>query len=325
MAEAFREAGYATFGLMNNSQVTAERGFHRGFDDYATPRLPDEELLEEAIAWLDEPPDRWFAWVHFISPHSPYDRRDEAAHLYEPYEGPFSETTTSDFHPTEPADMARVRALYDGEVFFADTLFGRLFAAIDEQVLDETLVLVTADHGEEFGEHGRYQHWSLHEEGLRVPLLIRYPGGNPRGRVERRVSQLDLWPTLASIVGIEPPEASDGVDLLDNKDQGRPIPAVAMTDTSYRGAGITAGDWRLIVDCLPERRAKLFDLASDPTESRDVAESEPLRTRELLAELRRIVGPRPCDALVAAIRGADPTAGLADETVEELRALGYID
>ena len=123
------------------------------------------------MEWLGENrQEKLFAWIHFISPHSPYDYRELAAHLYdESYEGDFLKTTGGKFDTDKPQDLQRIRDLYDGEVFYADALFGRLIAGLRERgLLDSSVIVVTSDHGEEFKEHGGFQHDRLTEEHVRI-------------------------------------------------------------------------------------------------------------------------------------------------------------
>lgn len=326
MAESFSAAGYTTAAMVNNVQLTEERGFDRGFQHFETFVAPDLRFFRSVDAWLEaHHGERFFAWVHFISPHSPYDWREESIHLYDPkYEGTFATSSGRRFSPESQADIARLRELYDGEIHFVDRLFGRLLERLEGYgLLDETVIAVTADHGDEFGERGRFQHWSLHDETIRVPLMIRTPGLESGGRSARPASTLDLWPTLAALAEVPGPPLSAGRDLRHDSGE-RNILSVAMTDKEYRGVAVTRGGWRLIHECMPERTLRLYDLNADPGEIRDLSAGEPDRTRRLVAELRGAFGSDPCRAVHLAIRGKDPAEDLAPETVEGLKALGYL-
>ncbi len=329
LAESFTGADYDTAAFLNNSQLTRERGFDSGFEHFEVfSAAPDRQVLEAATAWISEPrKQRFFAWVHFLSPHSPYDWRQGSTHLYDAdYEGPFVTTTGAKFAPEEAVDRARLRSLYDGEVYFADQLFAELMEVLRQQDLErDTLIVLTADHGEEFAERGRFQHWSLHDEAVRVPLLIKLPRSLAGGRSNLPVSNLDLWPTLASLVGVEPPPAAGGIDLRLQSGAERSVVSVAMTDSKYRGVSLTKGGWRLILNCHPELALQLYHLAADPGEKEDLVASESRRARQLLQELGAILEGDPCQVVQAAIRGVDPAAGLSEETLAGLKALGYLE
>lgn len=329
LAGAFQAAEYNTTAMINNSQVTKERNFNLGFENYQVfNAISDDELLERGIRWLIERQDnKFFFWLHFLSPHSPYDYRTMATDFYDPtYEGEFKTTTTASFDSENPQDAQRIRDLYDGEIFYADRIFGQLMDFLEQQgLLDTTLIIVTADHGEEFLERGGYQHRYLYEETVRIPLIVRHPQVAQGFRTDTLYSNVDLWPTLAGLTGIAPPEQTDGWNLLEAEGKERSLASVAMTDGRYRGINLIKEDEKLILSCIPDLELKLYDLAADPGEVQDLADTEGARVRNLLQMLRLISGTEdPCQAIEDALAGADPAQGLDAETIESLRALGYL-
>jgi arylsulfatase len=229
LASVFAAAGFETAFFANNVQLVAERGFDRGFGHYRIlvgeeagegggGIADDEQVLAEAQAWLRERTRTPFlAWVHFLSPHSPYSHRPMAEHFYRtPAEGRFAISTGHTFAVDSSAELERVVDLYDGQVFFGDHLFESLLDTVREAgLLDRTLIVLTSDHGEELMEHGGLQHRTVFEEVLRIPLIIRHPGVRRGRRSDAPVSNLDLLPTLAAIAGLEVPGPTDGVSLLD--------------------------------------------------------------------------------------------------------------
>ena len=329
LAESLSTAGYRTSALINNSQVTEERGFHQGFTDYEVfDAISDDEVLERGIRWLVEhQQERFFLWLHFLSPHSPYEYRARSGKFYDPaYKGQFQTTTGSRFETEDAAEAQRIRNLYDGEIYYADDLFGELLEFLEEQGLLETSILVlTADHGEEFKERGSFQHRYLHEETVRIPLIVAHPRASRSGRTETFYSNVDLWPTLAALVEAQPPETSDGWNLLQPSEAARAFASIAMTDQSYRGMNLRKGNDKLILTCVPEVRTELYDLAQDPGEINDLATTQEGHVRDLLQMLRLVTGAAdPCRAIEDALAGVEQTEGLAPETIESLRALGYI-
>ncbi|MHC4845367.1 MAG: sulfatase, partial [Planctomycetota bacterium] len=278
LAEALRRAGYATGAIIGNTVLRRElAGLDRGFDLWVqdlpqtqgvppddVPQRIADSLTDGALSALgldggpgDLGADRpWFLWLHYMDPHGLYDppsghrlfERDEPEYLPSPpdvarpahrqwvagYNVPDAAIT-----PDGAVDVAVVRDLYDGEIHFADAEIGRLLDRLaDAGRLDDTLVVVTSDHGESLGEHdywfehGRY----AYEPTTRVPLILRLPAGHAdadaRGARSGTVSLVDLAPTLLDLVGADPlPGASDDgqprgrarVDLL-RRDSARPHP-----------------------------------------------------------------------------------------------------
>ena len=327
IAAVFAKGGLRTFGLINNIQVVAERNFQQGFEQYDVVHLPDEEVLQQAMQRLEEHAKRrFFGWVHFISPHTPYEHRDMASHFYDPdYQGRFERTTKGEFELENDAELRRVRDLYDGEVFFADDLFAQLMAKLESLGLkDNTLVVVTADHGEEFMDHGQLQHNSQYEELIRIPLIIYHPGGSKGARTDAPYLNVDLLPTLASIAGIEYPDVADGIDLTRAYRQDRAVVSTGMTHRERRQMSINKGEDKLIVSCRPEYLEQLFALDKDPLEKQDQILDDPELAGVLFADLETTTLGDPCMAIAKAVSGEVPETGLTDEQLERLKSLGYI-
>ncbi len=327
LAQRFADAGYQTAAFLNNIQLTEERHFDTGFAVYEALNVAEEAVVEKSLAWLRENRGgKVFAWIHFISPHSPYDRREMASHLYdESYAGEFVDTTGHKFETDDPREIARIRELYDGEVLYADSLFDQLIAGLNELgFLDNSVIVVTADHGEEFKEHGGFQHDRLTEEHVRVPLIIRHPAVETALRTPVLVSNLDFFPTLLSLAGIEHDVLLDGRDLLHISQDPDWLVGVSMTGGKHRWLSKLKGRYKLIQTCMPETAQRLFDLVDDPGESRDLSQELPSVTRELYRDLGNVLGGEPCAVMRAAVRGVDPTVGLSAENIEILKSLGYL-
>jgi arylsulfatase A-like enzyme len=187
--------------------------------------------------------------------------------------------------------------------------------------------VLTADHGEEFREHGHFQHGQLYEEQLRIPLVIRHPSAARGVRSPVRARSIDLMPTLLAATG-HPVEdlPLDGVDLA-NRSAAEPSPVVSVITTGKRMISLVAGHEKLIVDCAPESgpvEVELYDLDSDPREQVDLSLRRPERVRALFADLREHLGGSPCrlaDRMGGAWQDQDD---LDLERLEALRALGYV-
>lgn len=332
LAELFASAGYSTAAFLNNVQLTPERGFDRGFETIRVERSAEDRRVEEAaLDWLERHRSgKIFVWIHFLNPHAPYDRREQSRHLYDPsYEGAYAETTGVRFETDDPREIERIRSLYDGEVFYADRMFGRILDRVEELgLLATSYVVLTADHGEEFKEKGHFQHGWLGEEHARVPLVIRPPGPpRPPARTAVPASNVDLLPTLTSLVGVDAPRDVDGRSLAGGVEEDRPLFSLSYTHREMRQLAMWRGRHKLVVECAPERDQRLYDLARDPAEAVRLESAEPdlaASMRRTLFESLELAG---CDdfRMPAGAGAGDPARGLSDRTVESLRALGYLD
>ncbi len=236
IAERFALAGYATAGFVGNPTLHEGNGFARGFGTFYTP-LPDPVsmnlhgggLTDRALPWLSahaEGAERpFFLYVHYIDPHDPYDSPElkNGVSAFDPdYHGKIGVDWIHGIYTgrlalSDPArDLVHIAALYDSEIHYADSQVGRLLAAIPPEVLANTLVVVTADHGEELFDHGGWKHGqTLYDEQIHVPLFFRWDGKIPAGkRLPGVVRLLDLAPTFAAAIGAKADPAWDGVDLL---------------------------------------------------------------------------------------------------------------
>jgi arylsulfatase A-like enzyme len=327
-------------------------GFGQGFDDFV--RLPRRRersafVTAEALAWLDA--RRWrgeaapfFLYLHTADPHAGYEPPPEfrarfAAHV--PRDGTgtryWLRRVDAGEIPVTAALLDHVGALYDAEVAANDASFGALVAGLRRRGLwDDTAVVVVSDHGEEFHEHGGWDHGkTLHTEVLDVPLLARFPG-LPRGRRVGALAQhIDVLPTLLAYLGLPLPRQVEGRNLLPllaaapgpAGADGKAADAADAEETaafSYldldgrRGAAVTSAGWRYLDLRAPAPARALYDRAADPAERASRLADRPVRAGYLRARLR---------ARELARRGAlGPEPAVIDEELRrDLRALGYLD
>jgi len=356
LAELLSAAGFSTAGFVSWVYVGSKYGFSQGFDTYLElvdraryepasggGAAPAAQVVDAAIAWLDTQPARpFFLFVHLFDPHMDYappppydtmfggdpqaaDGRYASLRRYIPYLGrPVPELPA--------AVRERVVSLYDGEIRYADAQVGRLLQAIDA-LGEQSLVVVLSDHGEELGEHGSLEGhgWTLFDEVLHVPLVLRLPRDAEAGTVvEAPVTLLDVGPTVLDVLGLPAEPAFEGRSLL-GLARGKSAPEgrllVAQTDRSGARLRAVRGErWKRIEvrDAgaaslgLPVRQGdSLFDLASDPGERRDVSASEPAIVRHLSAALAAAEAPREAPPPAQVV--------LSPEERERLRALGYAE
>lgn len=350
LAERLSERGFETGAVVSSFVLSARFGYGQGFgtydEDFSRADTPEtttiwegEEIVgrfygsaddttRRAVQWLrgrSRPERPFFLFVHYFDPHDPYVPPSG-------YRPPFEPTRK------EALKLNRTIFLYDTLLAFTDREIGRLLDALEEDgIADDTLVIVTGDHGEGLMAHGHMYHGvHVYEEAVRVPLILRWPGRIPAGRVvSTPFALVDLAPTILELVG-EP-----GAGVLAPRGiapllLGQPVdpPAEAEPIFLYRrhysgdeeaGDGpyavgemfaVREGRWKLI-EGPEEGTLELFDLERDPGERTNRAADEPERTARLrarIAEWRtRWSGP---DIAV-------PT--LSEDDRERLRAMGYVE
>jgi arylsulfatase A-like enzyme len=331
LARALRAAGYATTGYVKNALLSPGRGFEHGFGLYervggdSSAQHSARELVDAALRWAepmqdlraDDPERPYFLYLHFMDPHIDYqppkDWLTPAARAYAgPVDGSSSTLRDSIEGRTDPpdgADRLQWRELYASEVAYLDHEIGRLFAELAERGLysRDTLVVFTSDHGEQFDEHGSWEHGDLHIENVRIPLLLRAPDVAP-GVHDEAVSLVDVAPTVLRRVGLPPLPHEEGRALPQD------APRVIVTEYGDRRR-VSDGRWALIDDGALRRQ--LFDLAQDPGESRDVSADHPEEVLRLAAEY---AGHVMRDRLV--LEQAEPVETPAHD-MDAIREVGY--
>ncbi len=328
ISKVFADAGYTTVGFINNLQLDPKRHFDQGWDKFVVYKVAkDSEVLADTQTWIKENRDKkMLLWVHFLVPHSPYVKREGSEHFYkQDYAGKFPETTTGKFTLENQAEVERARNLYDGQVFFADTLFKQLKDTLEENgLMEKSIVFLTADHGEEFMDHGMVQHTSVHREVIRIPGILHHPK-NTRGiRSEIPASNVDLLPTFAALanIGFEP--------VLDGRNLNKPISpdrirvSQSMTGAHDRQIAVYQGQHKMITICMPGFSEMLYNVEKDPLETTDIILDHPAVATALSDHLALIMGGDPCNQMSAAANGSLPEAGLDEETIEKLKSLGYL-
>jgi len=357
--EALQDAGYTTGGIVSNVNLAESFGFAQGYDDYyylgpdylfgaqeSSSKLivyqlgrqialglfggdevrfndfyQDSEVVNDvAFDWLDEHDDeRFFLFVHYMDPHDPY------------FEHPYNGVGIARVSMPEPEpEMAeRLQTLYRGEIEYLDANFGKLLARLEAAgIYDDTVIVLTADHGEEFHEHGGFWHGlTLYDEQIHVPLLVKWArdmeGPRP-GAASGLARLIDVGPTLLGAAGLAPAETMQGVDLRTpfvgrlEKDQQ------VFSEEDHEGNvlwSLRTEDEKLIVANpnnprgLPERA--YFDVSADPLETDPYADPEAEARLEELAEFQRLA------AEGNAVQGEDVEMDLT--TCERLRAIGYVE
>jgi len=303
LPELVSAAGYETAGFTATPVLSSRVGFAHGFDHFGedfekfentTPaEYNAEELTDLVISWLDdrEGEKPFFAWAHYYDPHWPYTAHYGAAagtsiefeYLMELY-------VKQDVEAIKK-DIGRINEFYDQEIFYTDMHIGRLLHALETSGdFDDTLIIVTADHGEELFEHEYYYGHtrSLHDTVLNVPLVIRFPGGCYSGlRVDTVVWTPDVFSTILDLLGKPAPDDTQSVSLMPiimgEVSLSRPVFSMRQPANHYRrgkAAAVTSDNMKLI--SFERGEDLLFDHSNDPGERINLAADMPVDHRRLL-------------------------------------------
>lgn len=332
IAATLRSHGYATDALSANPHLHPAYGLPAGFANAMVEMQDGDELTRHLLRLLEERPfDPFFIFTFYMDTHAPWVDRPQYRDA-DRIEAPVRDVRRlgaasgrqerGETEPTEE-EVAKLRALYEENVRYVDAQIGALLAGLERMHLErETIVVVTADHGEAFGEHGDFFHgWNVYDELSHVPLIAAGPG-IPRGRrVETPISLAVLPDLLMHWAGITDVAVGMGADVEELLRDGQGGEMVLMT-TRFRGTSADAllrWPWKLI---LTPAGAELYRLDEDPGELHDRAAAERQRALRLRQWLERRI-------LADKARRAKPTApdigGRPDEThLEQLRALGYV-
>ncbi len=346
LAEILKAQGYQTAAVVSSFVLDAKFGYAQGFafydDDFplaqSTVRWNAWEghkvtggfdrradfTTKRAIQWIklyadaDKP---FFLFVHYFDPHKPYTPP-------EPFRSIFTEEESSD-------PLQRDIGLYDAEIAFTDYEIGNLLMAINQMKLeDTTVVIITSDHGEGLMQHGWMYHGvSVYEELVRVPLIFRWPGHIPKGRIfTAPVGLINLTPTILDLLGIDINERSfQGQTLapsLYGQDQLDPNHPVYLYRRHYKeqtrggiwvkgeGFGLRVGNWKYIL-CQEENKRELFDLAKDPQEMKNLYTVFPDKARALSSQLET------WKESVIVQDSVQPH--ISEDDLERLKSLGYVE
>ncbi|MFQ5718076.1 MAG: sulfatase [Acidobacteriota bacterium] len=307
-AERFGAAGWATGGFVSSWFVSHRYGFDRGFDRFddfeqtlnsnTKHKVDGARVIDEAVRWLRQhAAEPFFLFVHLYDVHFNYDPPSPHRELFDTgYDGPLPAYRKYSYyldHPL-PADvLAAEIGLYDGAIHYADAQIQRLHAVLAELGrADDTLIVLTADHGEEFFERGSWGHaHTLYEEQVHVPLILRGPGLSPR-RVSTQVRHVDVLPTLLDLAGLPVAPGLHGVSLRGLTGGPAPggtgrAPRPAFLETSRFGSNVIGlrRDGAKVIYDLKAGTLRLFDLVHDPGEQTDRAVTDVARLDAMEDEL----------------------------------------
>lgn len=361
VSEALQDHGYTTGGIVSNINLAQSFGFAQGYDEYhylgpdyligaeeSSSKLilyqiarsvilkwrgenqyfsdfyQDSEVVNErAIDWLDRNGrQRFYLFLHYMDPHDPY--------FVHPYDGSAVARVTGD---PDPSEAERLRELYRGEIEYLDDNFGKFLDKLRTLgVYDDTLIVLTSDHGEEFYEHGGWWHGlTLYDEQIRVPLLVKWAHGSGErasGSSHEVARLIDVAPTLLARAGAAIPEAMQGVDLALPYTARSEKDREVFSEEDHEGNvlwSLRTATMKLIEANADNHRGlptrELFDLTADPREQNNLAGEGFAAAAERLA--RHADLQRKAAEGSAVEGGGDVEMSLAE--CEQLRMLGYVE
>lgn len=341
IAEVLRRAGYRTAALVSSPLLRRAAHLDQGFQEYTAfpgetgtkPADPDQ-LAGTASGWIrKQSQEKYFLWLHFYDPHTPYE--PPAAYLQgmEPPPGMRRDLTVDEHlairlrkHDPSPAEREWIRQLYRAEVRWVDAAVGSLIADLKRSgQYEDTLIVLLSDHGDELWDHGLVGHGhTLYEELLRVPFLVKLPGPSRRGDVETPVSIASLAATILDLAGKPFPAGYPAARSLTPLLRGETVVPEPLLSTGLQRVeektALLFGGFKLIRG-ETRGRLELYDLARDPTETADLAASNPEKTAEGAKLLDGFQAESDRDRKSLGIRRE--RAPLDPEAEKRLRSLGY--
>ncbi len=344
IAEVFNNAGYITQAVSCQPWVSPETGYGQGFDSFeivsdSSDNLSDQITVERALEWINKKSGKkFFLFLNLMGPHTPYNPPPPYDTLY------FSEyknkskliSDLNNFYLQQnhgeyykllmdtkgenisKDELNQLMSLYDGKITYTDYQIGRLIDKLKAlNIYDNTMIVLTADHGEAFLEHGMFLHGrSLYNEELHVPLIMTYPNKLPKGRKVKDIVELvDILPTIASVTGIP----VSGIKM-------RGVSLYPMTDNSDRfvyseGSGrvkYRTDKWSLICDSS-DWICELYDLENDRSELNNIIESNHNIASEMKKGLFKVVDNKMYPSVSTVKARIIP-----EETEKTLKSLGYL-
>jgi tetratricopeptide (TPR) repeat protein len=320
LAESLKNKGYATGAFVAAFVLDSRWGLDQGFDYYydnfdltkyktvslSSVQRRGDEVLAEVYKWVEnQSQQKFFAWIHLYDPHTPYDPP-------EPYKTEY---------------RGRHFGLYDGEIAYVDQLMGEFRGFMEKKnLMDKTLIIFTADHGESLGEHKENAHgFFIYDSDIRVPLIIRFPEGKYAGHVvSNQVKSIDIMPTVLHLLDEEMPESVQGKSVLslileDEAQDERSAYSETYWPRYHYGwselKSLRKGRYKFIDAPQPE----LYDILEDPGEVNNLINKKASLSHEMKRDLLALIEEYAAEGI------EDVGPGKIDnDSLVKLQALGYI-
>ncbi len=350
LAELLKEYGYTTIGLASNLHLSEKFGFARGFDFFGClPFVPADSVNGIICRWGDEIKkyDKYFLWIHYIDPHYPYSSREPWINNYLSEESMLQFSNLSDMSPWDLAVLhnklkkdnqelskqmmtmlkKNILARYDSEINYVDSYIGELIQTFDQD--DNTIIIITSDHGEEFFEYDYVGHGNnLHHETTHIPLIIKLPSSYKKGIVEKNISLVDVMPTILHTLNITAPDQTLGQSYWEKKGVLHWFEKIFLSknpaeykfaelDNWHTLKSIVTPEWKYIYD-YKDNTEQLYNIKSDPMELNNLADKKAKQCNKLRKQLFKWVS----NSKKYPTTKISPK--LSPEEKEKLKELGYI-
>jgi arylsulfatase A-like enzyme len=333
MAEIFKKAGYTTFGVSSNGHISRGTGFGQGFDYFDIHWFMKSPASNLSVKkWLNpiRKASRYFLWIHYFDPHNPYAPRLPWYRAYIAQSNSYSKwlrevmPNPKEFIEELKTDANGLNVLkdrYDSEINYCDYYIKELFALL--QPGENTLVIITADHGEAFLEHGQLLHGdTLFEEEIRIPLIIKVPGKNKTAKtLPQVVSNRDILATLVDFTGMKPGVEIPGKSLMSLISGASTVaPEYICYELDWNGwaKGVRCDNWKLLLTGHGEKEMFLFDIQVDPSEQQNLVGRQPDQVRLLESRLNEWLSVHP------EFKAPKIRLPVDKNQEDKLRTLGYI-
>ena len=365
IAEILKQAGYTTVAIHSNPYLSRAFNYHKGFDFFdddlylgssrlsaflkratnyikVRPHLTAEEMNDKTIAWLKKHgSSKFFLWLHYMDPHGPYQPPREylaefgiSKHLSYRFMHRLWRRAKVNHSSVTEEERELLLKLYEAEIKYLDDQLGILFDKIKASGLFErTLIVITSDHGEAFGEHGKFDHpRQLYEENIHVPLLIICPSKLPAGKViSEQVRLIDLAPTIVDILNLDlnpnPFQGRSFLPLIRGEKNETPMVVSEVSgedkEKNIKRFSVRGEGYKYIATFEAERitHEELYNLENDPKETHNIIEKEPDRAESFRMQLEEHI--RQNHHGMVQFQAEQVT--LNEEVKDRLKALGYID
>jgi arylsulfatase A-like enzyme len=333
LSEVLRDNGYTTGAVVSHTYCSSRWNFSQGFDYFEEGEIYNQKsspgVTRDALLFLKRHQDGpFFLFLHYFDPHDAY-----LVHpgfdfsTGRPYDGPVRGRLNAGTLRALPPDLraedvAEIVRRYDSEIAFTDKYIGRVLQLLRQlELFDDALIIVTADHGEEFKDHGGLRHGhTLYQEQINVPLIVKYPG-HGGGVVRDTVALLDIYPTVLEVVGLSVDHEIEGVPLPRLGSSVHGGSRTVFSETSRRGGSelraAVSGPIKIIRN-LDQDALETYDLSTDPRERHDLSARQVVEIEDLL---------RAQESWLREMAARDRSGSeieLTPEEIEHLRSLGYV-
>lgn len=342
IAEVLKEKGYKTIGFNSNYVINSNFNFNQGFDEWIefgskeVKKIKAKKITAQLIPWVEKNYDNpFFLYIHYLDPHSPYQAPEPYKNFFDRtyrgnVTGSHKDLRNPKFFQKYQNELKHLISLYDNEIRYVDSEIKKLFDKLKElNILDESIIILTSDHGEGFLEHGRFFHsYSIYSELINVPLIIRYPKLFKPGQLSNIYTQhIDIFPFLLEALGVESSRYNfEGTPLIFNitkmdPDITQKTPEVLsehLRKNNNAQKSLIYKDWKLIKD-INSNRFRLYNIKSDSKDFYDLIHKERQIALELNNKLTQL------EERLKKTKVLSPKVRLNKQLKEQLKALGYIN